>query len=251
MLTVGIDLAAEPERTAVAWITWEPGRASVTNLVCGADDPIVLDAICQADKAGMDCPLGWPTDFVAFVAAHQAGQAVLPADGTGRDWRRSLTTRLTDRVVREETQLLPLSVSADRIGHVAMRCAGLLAQLADQGQPVDRSGSGVVVEVYPAASLKRWGLPFRSYKGPRDAQVLGQLVDQLKAKARWLELGEHEGRCRRSHDAADAVIAALTARAVALGLATVPDALQASAATAEGWIAIPNSSLDRIAAAPA
>jgi hypothetical protein len=30
---------------------------------------------------------------------------------------------------------------------------GLLARLAAAGQPVDRSGTGVVVEVYPAAAL--------------------------------------------------------------------------------------------------
>jgi predicted nuclease with RNAse H fold len=71
MLTVGIDLAAKPERTGIAWITWQPGRAVVTNLICGADDRVILAAISQADKAGIDCPLGWPADFVTFVAAHQ------------------------------------------------------------------------------------------------------------------------------------------------------------------------------------
>jgi hypothetical protein len=57
---------------------------------------------------------------------------------------------LTDEAVRAETGLIPLSVAADRIGHAAMRCAGLLAQLARRGQSVDRCGRGVVVEVYPA-----------------------------------------------------------------------------------------------------
>jgi hypothetical protein len=45
VLTVGIDLAAEPERTGMALITWEPGRAVVTKLTCGADDAVILDAI--------------------------------------------------------------------------------------------------------------------------------------------------------------------------------------------------------------
>jgi hypothetical protein len=48
--------------------------------------------------------------------------------------------RLTDLVVRQETRLTPLGVSADRIGHVAMRCACLLAQFAQQGHGVDRGG---------------------------------------------------------------------------------------------------------------
>jgi hypothetical protein len=57
--------------------------------------------------------------------------------------------RLTDLAVREVMRLTPLSVSADRIGQVAMRCACLLAQLAQQGYAVDRSGGGKVAEVYP------------------------------------------------------------------------------------------------------
>jgi hypothetical protein len=108
--------------------------------------------------------LGWPTDFVAFLVAHQAGAAAGSIDTARVDARRQLTTRETDRVVRTETKLVPLSV-ADRIGHVAIRCAGLLARLARLGQPVDRSGCGTVVEVYPAASWARWGILHRAYKG--------------------------------------------------------------------------------------
>jgi hypothetical protein len=119
----------------------------------------------------------------------------------------------------------PLSVAADRIGHAAMRCAGLLAQLAGQGQPVDRCGRGVVVEVYPAASLKPWRLPHRGYKQPRNAQALEDLIDGLLAAAPWLDPGPHESLCRSSYDAADAVIA----RVAQQGLATRPDVLQEAA----------------------
>ena len=48
-----------------------------------------------------------------------------------------------------------------------MRCAGLLSKLASRGQPVDRAGTGAVAEVYPAASLKCWSLPYRGYGTPR------------------------------------------------------------------------------------
>lgn len=71
--------------------------------------------------------------------------------------------RTTDAAVRELTgqRLIPLSVAADRIGHTAMRCASLLAALASGGMQVDRVGTGLVVEVYPAASLWSWQLPHR------------------------------------------------------------------------------------------
>jgi hypothetical protein len=47
-------------------------------------------------------------------------------------------------------------------------------------------------------------------------------------------------RCRESHDAFDAVIAALTARAAARGLTRRPQTeAEAAAASTEGWVAFP------------
>ena len=171
------DLAAEPEGTAVARVDWLAGRAVVRDVRWGADDGAVLAALAEAGSAGIDCPLGWPDAFVAFVVAHQRGLVPVPVGIADRGWRRSLTLRVTDQVVRQEIRLTPLSVSADRIGHVALRCASLLALFAQQGHEVSRDGSGKVVEVYPAASLKIWGLPWRGYKRPGDTQALGKLVD--------------------------------------------------------------------------
>jgi predicted nuclease with RNAse H fold len=233
MLTAGVDLAAEPARTALALIGWADGKAVVTKLVRCAGDDVILAALADAGKAGIDCPLGWPEAFTAFLADNQAGHVAVPDGLTGQQWRRRLAWRRTDEAVRARTGLIPLSVAADRIGHAAMRCAGLLAQLARQGQPVDRRGTGVVVEVYPAASLKQWELPCSGYKRPRDARALTALTDNLAA-APWLDLGEHDALCRTSHDALDAVIAALTARAATLGMTTSPDDEQEAAARTEG-----------------
>lgn len=247
MLTVGVDLAARPARTALAVIDWDDGKAVITTLVRGADDDVILAALAQADKAGIDCPLGWPDAFLAFLCEHQAGRVAVPDGLTGLQWRRQLAWRRTDEVVRARTGLIPLSVAADRIGHAAMRCAGLLAQLADQGRPVDRTGTGVVVEVYPAASLKQWHLPHRGYKAPRNAAELAALTDALLAAARWLEATEVFALCKTSHDALNAVVAALTARAAALGMTIRPNDEQAAAARSEGWIALPGTPLSMLA----
>jgi predicted nuclease with RNAse H fold len=247
MQTAGVDLAAEPARTALAVIRWHDGKAAVTKLVRGADDDVIVAAIADADKAGIDCPLGWPEAFVAFLADHQAGHVVIPDGLTGQQWRRRLAWRRTDEAVRAQTGLIPLSVAADLIGHAAMRCAGLLAQLASQGQPVDRSGTGVVVEVYPAASLKQWELPYRGYKRPRDARALTALAGNLLAAAPWLDLGKHDALCMTSHDALDAVVAALTARAAAQGMTIRPSDEQQAAARSEGWIALPEAPLSLLA----
>jgi predicted nuclease with RNAse H fold len=156
VITAGIDLAAMPERTALASIEWTDGRAVIKDITCPADDDVIVKAIEQADKTGIDCPLGWPSAFTDFIAAHHAGHVSIPKDSSGAGWRRELTMRRTDIFVRNQVPVMPLSVSADRLAHVAMRCAVLLAKLDSAGRPVDRTGSGPVVEVYPAASLRSW-----------------------------------------------------------------------------------------------
>jgi hypothetical protein len=154
VLTVGVDLVAEAVNTAVARVAWRDGAAEVEAVTVGADDAAIVAAVAAADKAGIDCPLGWPRRFVEFVAQHQAAAFVAPADVAGRDWRRQLACRETD-----------------------------LAQA-----------------------------------------------------------------CRRSDHALDAVLAALNARAAALGRATTPaTGAIAEAAATEGWIALPTCALDGLA----
>jgi predicted nuclease with RNAse H fold len=236
-----VDLSAESPGTAIASIEWSADRAVVRDLVLGADDSRVVAVADGADKVGIDCPLGWPVPFIEFVSSHRDGRVEIPQGVAGRDWRRKLAFRMTDDAVRQLTGLIPLSVAADRIGHTAMRCAGLLAQLVLEGERVDRRGLGVVVEVYPAASLKQWKLPYRGYKGTRNAAMLAGLVDALVSAAPWLALGEFESLCRRSDDAFDAVVAAMTARAALLDLVMTPSAEQSEVAAIEGWIAVPTA----------
>ena len=243
---VGVDLAAEPVRTAVAVLAWDDGKAVVEDLRIGADDEAVLAALAAADKAGLDAPFGWPDAFAAFLAVHQTGDVPVPGALTGQQWRRQLAWRHTEETVRAATGLIPLSVAADRIGHAAMRCAGLLAKLGNAGRPVDRDGSGTVTEVYPAASLKQWGLPYRGYKQPRNLGALPELVTALQAAAPWLELGSSDRLGRTSHDALDAVIAGLTARAAALGLTLRPGPELQPQASREGRIALPTAPLTKL-----
>ncbi|RQX01602.1 DUF429 domain-containing protein [Micromonospora arida] len=238
MLTLGVDLAAADKRTAMAVIEWLPGRAVVREVVLDVSDARIVEASRRGDKIGLDCPLGWPEPFVALVTAHQASHVTVD-DGGGAPWRRRLAYRQTDEVVRKETEIIPLSVAADRIGHAAFRCAGLLAMLAADGQDVDRCGDGKIVEVYPAAALNRWGLAHRGYKGRRQQAQHAELVTALCAAAPWLELGAFEALVRRSHDAFDSVVASLVARAAATGKASRPDDEQRVAARSEGWIALP------------
>jgi predicted nuclease with RNAse H fold len=243
VLTAGVDLAADPAGTAVASIAWSAAGAVVRLVAVPADDEAIVELAGEARKIGVDCPLGWPDEFVTFVGAHRAGGVPIPDGVDAKQWRRRLAWRHTDEVARRMTGLVPLSVSADRIGHTAMRCAALQTRLVQAGCGVDRSGAGAVVEVYPAASLKVWGLPWRGYKTAKNQAALGVVVDHLKEAAPWLDLGGHEELCRHSDHALDAVVAALTARAAVRDQVCRPDERELPAARTEGWIAIPTGAL--------
>lgn len=247
MITLGIDLASRPERTASCTLEWSDGRARIVDLACGLDDAALLARIAAADKVGIDAPFGWPEDFVGAVACFHAG-GPWPATTVG-----ALRYRATDHVVARVTGRWPLSVSTDLIGVPAFRAARLLTRLAEGGETIDRSGGGRVVETYPAAALRLWGFASTGYKRRDGLPSLGRLLAAVRARARgWLALeGAARTLCTRSDDAFDALVAALIARAAALGRCAAPPSEHAERAAAEGWIALPEpDSFDALPARP-
>ena len=255
MRTVGVDLAAEAKGTAVAVVDWPAGSttpnepaqsgesARLVHLRVGEDDRAVLAARDGADRAAIDCPLGWPEPFVEFLLAHRTGHVLPPLGVDGLVWRRTLSRRTTDHECQRLTGLAPLAVAADRIAAVAMRGAGLLGALSAAGTPVDRTGAGTVVECYPSAALRTWGLPHRSYKRAAGASGLAALVDALTAALPGLDVDGHQPLLRGSDDAFDALVCALVARAAALGQVTAPASHQRDVAAREGWIVLPTGPL--------
>jgi len=235
----GLDLASQDARTAMAVLGWERGRVSVLELTVGVGNEAIVDAAERVSLLGIDCPFGWPVAFTDLLIAQRAG-TVEPGTAADQRSKRRLAYRRTDAVVRERTGRWPLSVSADRIAYPSMRCAGLLATLSAEGFPVRRSGiDSRVAEVYPAAALARWRLGAAGYK--LDGPGLPRTVQALTRAAPWLDLGAFQALCRRSHDAFDAVIAALVAGAVVLGrVETVPPE-DRELADEEGWIQLPDA----------
>jgi predicted nuclease with RNAse H fold len=102
VITAGVDLAAQPERAAVATIKWSADRAVIEDVACHADDEVILQVVKRASKTGIDCPFGWPIAFVSFVTSH-ARHVSVPALRPGS--RRNLTMRRTDLFVREQLRL--------------------------------------------------------------------------------------------------------------------------------------------------
>jgi predicted nuclease with RNAse H fold len=265
MLIAGLDLAAEPKGTALAVIDWSPGRAELVSLILGIDDDAIIDAVSDCPKFGIDCALGWPIAFVEFLNQHSnIGGPHQNFDG-GIESRRRLAYRETDRQVREATGRWPLSVSTDRLGMTAIRCAGLLSKLtaanaartsdstgasgasrtldASSASPnsIDRSGSGQVVEIYPGASLRLWGFDTAGYRN--SPEIRARLLSDIQAAAPWLVLERFAELMINSCDAFDAVIAALAARSAFLGHFEGPNPDQRQHAQIEGWVALPNTSL--------
>lgn len=246
MRTLGVDLAAATRKTAAAVIEWGNGTARLAHLVLDVGDEEIVGLFGSSDLTGIDCPVGWPDAFLPFIAGHLAFDAHPVLDHDGIEGRRLLAYRDTDRFVTSRTGLIPLSVSADRLAHPAMRCAVIQAKIAREYGPQARDGSGRFAEVYPAASLKSWGLLARGYKGRggTETERLALLLEALGTAAPWLDLAGYEDRLAGSDDMFDALIASLTARAVALGKSLRPDDGQARAALSEGWIHLPTGGLD-------
>ena len=240
MLTAGVDLAAEPQGTALAVVDWTASFAKVVDLQLGVTDEPIVEVASRVDKLGIDCALGWPQEFVKFMVQQSDAELAHHTFDGGMAWRRSLAYRDTDRHVREQTGRWPLSVSTDRLGLTAMRCAGLLSRLSSSGVQVDRTGVGLVTEIYPGASLRLWGFTTNGYRASAD--IRAELLGNLREKAAWFEPGEYEALMISSCDAFDAVIAAFAARAVACGNYMPPAEHQLSQARVEGWITLPTGS---------
>jgi len=228
---LGIDLASDPKRTAACVLDWSGAVASLRELLVRVDDETAVALAKDADVVAIDAPLGWPVAFGAAIAAHQRREA-WPVSSV-----RELSYRQTDLFVRDATGLWPLSVSTDRIGIVAFRAARLLALLRP-GATAARDGSSGIVEVYPAAALRRWGLPFRQYKGADGTPVRRSIVDGLSAIAPIALDGFREAIVA-SDDALDALVAALVGVAKHEELVEPLPEGAVEVAGIEGWIWLP------------
>lgn len=235
MVTLGVDLASQPRKTATCLICWNSTPARVELLSTGAQDSDLHRLFMQACKIGIDAPFGWPRAFVRAIQRYSTATEWPAAEA------RQLRYRRTDEVVIEKAGIFPLAVAADRIAVTAMRAARLLAATSAFGEAIDRSGAGRFVETYPAAALSIWGFPARGYKGPKKkgarAKLVGKFADKTKA---WLTLTEEDqSRCRESDDSFDALVAALVARAAAIDCCEPIPPKDLDLAAEEGWIALP------------
>lgn len=109
------------------------------------------------------------------------------------------------------------------IGAAALRAARLLDGLRD------RSGvAGTVVEVYPAAARRAWGLGA--------TRSVEEVAERVPIRFRTPEA---RAACAEVEHAFDALICALVARARTLGRTDPPPPPLRAIAAVEGWIHVP------------
>lgn len=248
MITCGVDLSSQPADTAIAVIDWGASSPRLVQLEVGVDDEIILDAIRGADAAAIAAPFGWPDPFLEFIVSNRAGFVPNPRRVATTSGRNRILYRTTDRRLRELLGLRLMASTASTLAGTTLRCVGLLARLAELGIEVSRAGGGRVCEAYAPASLVAWGLDEEKYKTTPAARV--RIVEQASRRLA-LDLIDHGHACLESDDALDALICALTARAVALGLWRRPvDPQEVEHAPTEGWVCIPTGSIDDLLESP-
>jgi Protein of unknown function (DUF429) len=92
-------------------------------------------------------------------------------------------------------------------------CLRLLERSERPSWPWATLQAGILTEAFPAAQLRRWGLPHQGYSGPHAANVRELIVTGLRERIRVSSL--HADFITNNADALDAVIAVFAAIAVA------------------------------------
>ena len=249
MITCGVDLSSQTTDTAVAVIDWSSSSPRVTQVEVGVDDEAILDAIAGSAAAAIAAPFGWPDAFVDFLVGNRAGRLPEPRRVATTSGRDLIMYRITDLRLREMLGLRLMASTASAIAPTTLRCAGILERLRERGVAPARGGGGRVVEAYAPASLFAWGLDEPKYKTTPAARV--RIVEQL-ARRLSLDLGSFRASIMESDDALDALVCALTARAVALGRWRRPiDPEETRHAPTEGWVCVPEGTIDALREGPA
>lgn len=187
----------------------------------------------EATLIAVDAPLGWPVPLGDALESHEAGQAIATsADGMFR--------RRTDDFVQHATGKRPLEVGANliaRTAHAALDLLGKLGEALGTPVPLAWTPTGVegpaAIEVYPAATLRAYGIRDAGYK---KVDQLGERREIVKALRRHSMRIPDSGasELHRNADTLDAAVCVLAAEDFIAGRAARPE--DQDLAHREGWI---------------
>jgi hypothetical protein len=239
---IGVDCATDSSRVGLARGKWRSGHRLVIEDVRSGAEPSPVTIICEWLQAtpepaliAIDAPLGWPASLAASLKDHRAGSKL---NGKPND----LFRRETDRGIQRRIGITPLDVGADRIARTAYAALELLGKVRDSTRrevPLAWSHhepeGPSAIEVYPAATLRASGLPYRGYKKADQEderrQILAALTPILSFGLDWPKL---EGAAVGNADLLDAIVCLVAAKDFLDGRAIPPGDI--NVAQCEGWI---------------
>ncbi len=215
----------------------------------------LIDLLGASDAVvGIDASFGVPKDYASSVVELWASVAALPADKRPFATARQLVDLLAPdagahglkvyRQCEEQCRQLGLNVRSNlwngpRGGAAfTVACMTLLHRHTGPVWPLRPGGEGaLLVEAFPAAQLKTWGLDPERYNGATPAARKARVVilEGLVREHALRASDEIFWACVESADALDAVICAYAARTLAEG--RHPRRLP-SVARVEGWIVV-------------
>jgi len=116
-------------------------------------------------------------------------------------------------------------------------CLTLLGKSHGPIWPWATEAKGLLMEAFPAAQLRQWGLPYEGYNGDGQTQMKtrAKIVEAIGKRIRCY--GAHASEMRAFADALDAVLCAFAAAAITTGLAATRPG-ETRAWKKEGWIAV-------------
>jgi len=171
MLVIGLDAAAQWKKFGYAIGHYADRRITIESAGILGDETGLAQKIgshllsSQNALVAIDAPLGWPKALGDALAHHHVGEplALLPNE---------LFRRMTDDYIYCLLGKRSLDVGADKIARAAWRALDVLSQLRRMVgykipvlvEPWGRTG-WAAIEVYPAATLKAYGIKASGYKG--------------------------------------------------------------------------------------
>jgi hypothetical protein len=231
---IGVDWSANRLHVGLARGRVLQGSSIVTEVAGGRDcNPLatIPEWMMQAPRGvlAIDAPLGWPAPMGDVLQQHVAGKGWGPHTD-------DVFSRVTERFVMARTGKKPLEVGAQLIARTAYTALNFLEQLRERtGRELpllwnpDATEEWGVIEVYPAATLKKRGLLKSGYGKTEESRghCLQSLADHVR-----LEVPE-SAICLSGHRL-DAVIATIAAADFVAGRCEGP--VDADLAQREGWI---------------
>ena len=239
MYLIGVDCATNPKDVGIA-LSELIDTLEILEVHAGTSGPWKKVAEWLSELPGqsvliaLDAPLGWPIPLREALEGHSAGNPV-------ENCPNAMFRRETDRHIRQYVGKQPLDVGADRIArtaHAALK--GLNGLRASIDSPIrlawnasDLTGISVI-EVYPAATLKAYGMHYEGFKkksDPSHRRVREEIIRgipeiELSGDARSVALDNSDGL--------DAVVCILAATDFVRGEAMKP--VRPEVAHREGWI---------------